>query len=837
MFFRSFRYTIFLGLFAFFSLFSSLMSCSDNNQIVSCKKNADCPPNYRCKASKCVEAAHCTPANASAVCRFNEKCVNGFCVKRSLPKPPPGCKTNVDCQDNKVCNRETGECVQCLSNDDCEFGFQCYNNQCTDEPPQEEPATSNDGGSSEGGQDCKSDADCKSDEKCDLFTHKCEPRTGQSCQKDIDCPGGLYCVNNACQLGHRSCKNDSDCQSDFECRNGLCYTKACRSDKDCEPTKYCDLKFGLCVDIDCTQKQCPKGYHCNSSTKKCEADSSSDCTVTGCPSGQHCNSSTKKCEPDSSSDCTVTGCQNGMICNPTTKQCESTNPNDCKTTGCPNGQKCNLTTGKCESAQNNTCTTDNDCTPPTGACQNGTCQSCASQFSCPSNKQCNISTGRCQDKPCTMDSECKAPTGTCKNGKCVSCTTITCPTGTKCNTSTGHCDPSNTKCFYHSQCAPGQKCDIPPLKFTGTCKPGMRTCFLNPYICGPSTAPDYCKSGICVPKQCGTGSGKTCPSGQICKKYVCTKASECGPNSGGKTCPADKYCNSSGSCIPKECGSGSGKTCPIGKICKNYKCTTVSYTRKSCTKNWLGQYKCSNSSYTCLKDAAGYHCYKPCSNPGGKCSNGYDCVQVTMGDGSKKSYCFFPPHKPVGAICKNLDSRCAPGAICLFNRLKDTYGKCYKKCTSSSDCSSSQVCSIATATASACLPKGSSNRTSCGFTSNRCDEKHYCVMSSSASSGSCVPRCSTPNSRSTCSSTKFCYSYFSSSSKLNVCLIPRAAGLTCGGIYHCKNGYVCVIVSSTTKHSICLKSCKTASDCSSGTGSSSYKYCRSLQSGGGVCYK
>ncbi|HAA56211.1 MAG TPA: hypothetical protein DCE42_15715 [Myxococcales bacterium] len=771
---------------AVWGMLSLLGACGSTTQ-KSCTNDDECSATQRCSNDLCVDRTRCTNTNESIVCKPNETCSGGVCKPREVnPNPTTGCQTNADCETDTVCQRDTGDCVECVTKDDCSFDQFCVSNKCSSEAPTEKTETepTADGGEQkEADGKCASDAECPSNKKCDLIEQKCVDRTGGACALDKDCPSGQYCVSEVCTKGRRSCaSNPNACQVDFECRSGACYPKICLSDDDCENGKTCDLQFGRCsgTATDCTVSGCGNDEVCNNVTKQCEPKTAQDCTVTGCGTNEQCNTTTKKCEPKAAEDCTTKGCPTGQTCNTTTKQCETASGQDCTVTGCTNAnEQCNLTTKKCEPKQTNTCTSNANCSAPAGTCNNGKCESCASQFSCPSSKVCDISTGLCKDKPCSSNADCAAPNGTCSNGACVSCSTLTCPTGEKCNTTTGVCETTTQSCTFHRDCPTTQACQ------SGTCKAGLRFCVID-FECGTT---QHCKSLLCTDKQCGTGSGKTCPTGQTCTSFECKK-------------------------------------------------TTVPTTRKSCSSSST----VCGSGETCLTTNAGKHCYKTCTNPGGKCTNGLDCIEVNLTSGSTANYCFFLPNKQVGETCSSLDTRCVAGSFCMFNAASSTSGKCYKECTgtSSTACTSTQECAPINSTEFACLPKGTrGNGASCGNTSLRCNAQHYCRMTSNtASSGTCIPRCAAPGTQSTCTSANECVQLYTNSTKYGICLMKatRTAGQSCGGTSgtRCVSGLTCTNTGSST---ICLKNCTTDSNCTTGTGSSLYRTCIPLQNGGGVCYR
>lgn len=796
-----------------------MSACSPTETPTKCQKDNDCKETEFCSQGVCTPRQRCSAATASVVCKPTETCKNSICVPKKVDPPKTECQTDLDCTDNKRCNTALGKCVECVDNSNCSNGQVCRGNVCTKED-NGEPTPDQDNRTK-----CSTDADCLAldNHTCDLIEGVCVPRGGKTCTKDDECPGNQRCDGGTCTIGRRDCSSDpSVCQSGYECRANNCYRKTCKDNNDCETDKKCNKSTGKCGNNstpDCTKTGCPTGKVCNRTTKLCQ-DNSLGCSSDGeCKANEKCNTFTGKCEPksgcSSDSECNSNQrCSNGK-CVPKTGPC--TKDGDCPSgtkcfsgtcrvgcrsnSDCASGQKCNLGTNQC---QTSSCTSDSQCTPPVGACYQGKCQSCASQFNCPSTANCNFSTGRCEPKPqtCSNDAQCSSPNGSCQGGKCVNCATAGCPSGQQCNRTTGRC--AAARCTRNSQC----------------------------------TSTQYCKSGTCTAKQCDPATGQKCSNGRGCVNFECTGPKTCRTN---VDCQFTEYCKS-GTCTRKQCDTLIGLNCPSGQQCVNYTCTgSVTKKRSKCSSIL----KNCPSGHVCLTTNKGDYCYRTCTNKGGKCSGGDDCLEVTLGDGSKKNYCFFPPSRTTGQVCEDLDTRCKTGSFCIFDNRAAKSGKCWKECPSASSttCGSTQVCSPVSDTDFACLPKGSGRENStCRTTSLRCGESFFCFMTSStATSGKCIPRCSRPGSQSTCKTNYECLAIYANSTKNGACLpaANRTVGQSCGGTtgLRCKSGLTCTLLTSGAKTGSCLKNCKSSTDCRTGTGSSLYRRCVSLSSGGGVCYR
>jgi hypothetical protein len=185
---------------------------------IECATNDDCcldfQPMFNCEDLETAceeeepESYECQQYDEQCVCNLkceDERCVDDF-----------SCTTDNDCNMGKLCDMDEGECVQCLSTDDC-YGEDemCLEGVC------EKP--------------------CIINEDCPVL-HACQSgscvETG--CLDDLTC---IYLLNNKRSV----------------CRETLCLLP-CESDGECGVFELC--QGGVCVDIGCdTDEQCrTRGY-------------------------------------------------------------------------------------------------------------------------------------------------------------------------------------------------------------------------------------------------------------------------------------------------------------------------------------------------------------------------------------------------------------------------------------------------------------------------------------------------------------------------------------------------------------------------------------------------
>jgi peptidoglycan-associated lipoprotein len=106
----------------------------------------------------------------------------------------PGCKTDKECKDGKVC--VANACVECASDANCGKGKVCKANACV------------------ASVECNSDSECPAGKVCQAGVCK-------ACTGDSDCGPGGTCDAGACKKA-TACKTDEQCADDEDCVDGFC---------------------------------------------------------------------------------------------------------------------------------------------------------------------------------------------------------------------------------------------------------------------------------------------------------------------------------------------------------------------------------------------------------------------------------------------------------------------------------------------------------------------------------------------------------------------------------------------------------------------------------------
>ncbi len=229
--------------------------CEINN---SCVTITDCPDNYECIGSECVEKERCSETNPCTVA--GEICkASGFCG------PDTGCEDDAYCiakdETKPSCNTASGICYECNKDEDCTVeGEGCFlrDHVC---------------GAGNFGE-CQNDSDCGLNRSCDLTVspHECKSAFGD------DCTCSRFEDEDNNDLTPKTCV-ESDCTNGEKCLtgNGADRCVECLQDNDCPPI---------------TEGETTTPRVCNPNTNLCESEGSGsscqgdeDCNVLG---GEEC---------------------------------------------------------------------------------------------------------------------------------------------------------------------------------------------------------------------------------------------------------------------------------------------------------------------------------------------------------------------------------------------------------------------------------------------------------------------------------------------------------------------------------------------------------------------
>lgn len=435
---------------------------------------------------------------ASDTCTYNGMCISGVCDLATGQCVE--CLRNEDCLNpaTPLCRTDINQCVQCLSTDDCSAGF------CN--------TTSNKCG------ECASHADCTDPDKpvCNAAAMKCEPCT-QNSSNELLCsevnPDTPVCILSGPHQGRCG-----ECMEPDDCASGVCVLNVC---KDCDsshpcadPNTFCEnigLNANLCVS--CNDKvTCPAGLVCTPNGGCVQCFENMHCYHEDAPV---CDVTRNVCVPCTAETQALTCTKDRPVCDETIFQCVTCLPSDANSGNdtClaidPEKPFC---LADPDNSLNNTCITCNSTTdggqciadPSAPICRideatgAGACTPCTNSEQCRAKDNtpdlCDTKTGACVE--CLQVSDCAGGMLFCEQGQCMNCRSnddcqsgqclnglcYECASDAECttperpicvldsNSRLDHlcveCDPAGTPQAQADQCG-GQLCN----EITGKCDP------------------------------------------------------------------------------------------------------------------------------------------------------------------------------------------------------------------------------------------------------------------------------------------------------------------------------------------------------------------------------
>lgn len=381
--------------------------------VCGCSTNADCSEEQYCNHGKC-ERYQC---ETDEDCSFYDKvCQDRKCVT---------CKSDNDCSDGKHCkeaysysDRTCGEhecvfgekskakalkCVECEEDKDCPSDrshCDLYMNVCV--------ACLTDG-------DCQDGYECEDHQKCVKSDDDKLHKKVQACASNADCGEGNYCsYEHECKPMAKKCTSDGDCEEGVSCnRHGYCSAEPvkfwgmplpeiCSTDEHCgrmggavctthlrrvyDPAKGENIDGHICAYLCTKAEDCEKGESCIFGI--CTVDYERHlCSVkSDCPSGYECNTFYHECiiprKVDESMDVERT-----MSLMEEMKRHfhVAKTPVECmKNSDCKDGLSC-LANGKCGCTTNEQCPVGNMCSTDL-SCECLSDSGCHSGFICMKKK-------------------------------------------------------------------------------------------------------------------------------------------------------------------------------------------------------------------------------------------------------------------------------------------------------------------------------------------------------------------------------------------------------------------------------------------------------------------
>lgn len=159
------------------------------------------------------------------------------------------CKADSDCEDG-ICEKTSGACVGCLTDDDCQSGYACYTKEYRCVQKKEEKKDD---------KECTKASDCPSGHSCDISSN--------TCYRD-------YASDEIEYWNENDFYTDDDSTTAEDWDEFMDYAgKFCDTHADC-PNGYCD-SFGTCAEGIGEDWDCDSGYAGYGGCVECMYDS--DC--------------------------------------------------------------------------------------------------------------------------------------------------------------------------------------------------------------------------------------------------------------------------------------------------------------------------------------------------------------------------------------------------------------------------------------------------------------------------------------------------------------------------------------------------------------------------------
>ncbi|MGB0588113.1 MAG: hypothetical protein ACPGU1_00400 [Myxococcota bacterium] len=638
---------------------------------------------------------------------------------------------------------------------------------------------------------------CDDDNPCTLDT--CDPvigcvytPTSGSCDDGNPCTDGDSCEAGVCAGGSNFCvcANDAGCApyDDADLCNGslVCIDNYCTADEatvvTCEESgsactvNVCDPATGTCAAEPVDGGTCSDGDACTTGDTcldgACVAGEAVSCAD---QDGNPCSSGA--CDPDTGS-CVYTaldsGCDDGNSCTPSETcqggacissvndctcdddaECDEQLPNRCEGTAVCGAAGCELIEGTaiiCDTSADTPCATT-ACVPETGDCVTtflsegdacGADNACISNGACTADGQCDGEALDCDDdNPCTADS-CDPASG-CVNEAVADSTACDdndqCTTGDVCNS--GTCTPGVNTCF----CFAGES-DCEALNDEGNpctglyvcdSSGGTPVCRKNDPVSCPLTGQEPCKVNECNPAN-GQCQQQTSPAGTPCDDNdPCTVEDSCVSAGSFVTCAgSDMVCDDGDDCTIDTCNLGECETTPAPNFTP---CTDDDWCTSPnvCFEGGCGTDKCDCDSDSDCEDfnddsdlCAPQHA---CNLETGRCfidessavscfdPNPYDCVDFAC---EPSTGACSASTRPEGTACEDADGACTINDTC--NNSGACIGTPIITCNDSTpdDCEDYR-----------CLPESGQ----CGFSERAegtsCSDTNACTVNDICVAGAC----------------------------------------------------------------------------------------------------
>ncbi|MEZ4266489.1 MAG: hypothetical protein R3F39_08930 [Myxococcota bacterium] len=641
-------------------------------------------------------------------------CLDAAC----LVDPSPGC----DHPNNPVCAVQLASCLQCETDDQCDYGNTCANAVCTvggscDVSP------IGDGTQCDDGDACTADDSCLAGECVASPGLDCDD--GNLCTAEV-CDGLGGCVSTAVEGCNPTDDLDfDDSTADVDCDDGdatvypgapeLCDGQDNDCDGAAEGLVGTDCAVGeVCIEAGCVDVavECASVDAC---VAVCGGDSvcAEACVSAASPAYQAARQGLSECLDASCPTGDEGNCYSVAIGGPCAGWAvcgEGACVPDCAGKTCGDdgcGQECGVCQPEdvCIAFQCGApeCFNETDCLPGE-FCNGGVCRDLNCPEGCPGGQVC--APGGCVDPtPCLGDGDC-ATADSCLEATCVGnfCqfSPVNCDDGNPCTVDS--CDGSGAAALCVNAAVPtGVSCEL-----VSSCAAPFGICSLG--SCLP-VEPVVCNDGdLCTVDGCQEGVGcvfePLCAGGEVCfgdgrclvAGAGCTLDAQCAtgdPCVQGQcfqnVCVELSYCDDNNPCTDDLCSLSPGLTC-------DYQTSTLNGSACNVGASGCGGFVCDSGS--CVEDVGAP---PPCPDDGDVCTIaqcfgagacGYVSIACDDGDPCTTDSC-----DPISG-CASTPVDCGAGALCHL-------GGCVPEipCGTVAECPAPvDACEVYACEGSLCLP-------------------------------------------------------------------------------------------------------------------------------------
>ena len=257
-------------------------------QFLPCDDQGNCLPSFECREVS-YEFPLCMPVSNGSTDGDEEddsdveSCPSGTVLNGEGNCVTVECYNNDECDDNRICNRDTYKCEEQVCDPACSDEQECVDGSCVI-------------------KECYSDSDCSPDKECAVNNEGRRICTQIVCYRDEVCRSDYVCEDRQCIAPCTDSEGDNPCTEGDLCQEGHCIVPVpeCTVDLECPEQQICNEYFLCEIGAACTlDAECGDGRRCGRNDV---------CVHEGCYDDDDCTDDI------------------GMLCDPSDRQCKYKTP-------------------------------------------------------------------------------------------------------------------------------------------------------------------------------------------------------------------------------------------------------------------------------------------------------------------------------------------------------------------------------------------------------------------------------------------------------------------------------------------------------------------------------